>query len=173
SRERLEIADDLPPLRLGQLRLAGVGIDGAPRGHGCERDAVVDPVLELARRVLRYVNLKVERSRVECQRRRAIAESLWPVTHRAICLIESPARRDGRGIVWRGVLRETRGERHRRRRDVRRDGVRDAEGDNDQRTEKSSALREPLPVAAAAPPDQREETENRGAARERDRDQPE
>src|SRR5438094_572497 len=113
--ERLKEADDLPPLRFGQLRLAGVGIDGAPRRHCGERDAVRDPVLQLARRVLRHVNLKVEWSRVECQSRRTIAESLWPVTHRAIRLIEGSTRRDGGGIVRRGVLREARGERDRRR----------------------------------------------------------
>src|SRR6266513_2647137 len=84
--ERLKEADDLPALGLGQLRLAGVGIDGAPCGHRRERDAIRDPVLELARRVLGHVYLKVERSRVKRQCGRTVAQTLRPVTYDAVGL---------------------------------------------------------------------------------------
>src|SRR2546421_3846332 len=52
SRERLQVADDLPALDLAQLRLAGLGVRNSPGRHGGEGDAVADPVEELARRML-------------------------------------------------------------------------------------------------------------------------
>src|SRR5438874_2161273 len=116
SGERLKITDDLPTLGLGELRFPGVGVDGAPRRHRCEGDAVRDPVLELARCVLRHVHLKVERPWVQGLRGGAVAETLRAMTHRAVRLIEGPTRRDGGGIVGCGVLRETGGQRYRWRR---------------------------------------------------------
>src|SRR6266851_4851891 len=160
--ERLQVADDLQQLGLAQLLF--------PRRHRREGNALADPVEELARRVLRHMHLKVERFGVEGLSRRAVAETLRAVADDAARLIESPARRHGGGIVRRGVLGEPRGERYRRRRDVRSDRVADPERDHDEDPEETRALREPLPLAIAAPADQREQTEERRADGECDRD---
>src|SRR5437660_10511128 len=94
------------------------------------------------------------------------------MAHRAVRLIERSTSRDSGGVIRRGVLRETGRERHRRRWDIRGDRVREPERDDDQHTEKSRALREALPLAAAAPADQCEETEDGGTHSENDRDLP-
>src|SRR5438105_7807956 len=92
------------------------------------------------------------------------------MAHRAVRLIERWTSRDSGGVIRRGVLRETGRERHRRRWDIRGDRVREPERDDDQHCEKSRALHETLPLAAAAPTDQREQTEDRGTDIENDRD---
>src|SRR5712671_4476667 len=122
--ERLQVADDFPALGLTQLVF--------PRRHLRERNALADPVEELARRVLRHMHLKVEWFGVEGLGCSAVAEPLRSVADRAVRLVERAPRGDGRRIVWSGVLEEARGERGSRRRDIGRDRVPDPERDDDE-----------------------------------------
>src|SRR5207247_1335604 len=141
-----------------------------PGGHRCGDDALADPVEELARGVLRYVDLQVEGTRDERERGRAVPQALRPVADGTVRLIERAARGNARGRVRRRVLREARGERDGRRWDVRGDGVPEAERYDDEQPQEGRALCEPAPVTTPTPPDQREDTEEDRADREHDRD---
>src|SRR5437773_141717 len=61
ARERLEVADDLPGLLIGEHRRAVVLLGVLPRRHAGARHAVADPVEDLTLRVLRDVQLQVHR----------------------------------------------------------------------------------------------------------------
>src|SRR6185503_2394289 len=96
ARERLQVANDLPALRVGQRVL--------PRRHPRPRDAARDPVVDLALRVLRYVKLEVHRPRLKQERLRSVAESPGAMTDGAIRLERRAPRVDRLGRVRRRVL---------------------------------------------------------------------
>ena len=120
--------------------------------------------------MLRDVDLQIEWTRLQGEGRWPIAEPLRPMTDHAVRSKEGSTRGDGRGRVGGRILREARRQRDRWRRDVRRDRVAEAERDDDERAQEARALREAAPIVSAAPPDQREQTEEDGSHREHDRD---
>src|SRR5437870_2020359 len=160
--ERRRMADQLPALGLGELVLPG--------GHWRRGDTVADPVIDLTRRVLRDVQLEVERPRREREGRGTVAQTLWAVADGAVLLVKGLARGDRLGRVRHRVLGESRGERDGRRRDVRRDRVGEPERDEGESAEDSGARREAAPGTAAAGREEREEREEHEADRHDDRE---
>src|SRR5207237_2276052 len=94
---------------------------------------------------------------------RPVTQAFRPVADRTVRRVERAAGRDRRGVVRGRVLQEPHEEGHWRRRDVRRDGVREPEVDEDEDADEAGALREAPPVASAAPRDDGEDREERRA----------
>src|SRR5205809_674642 len=105
--------------------------------------------------MLRHVQLQVEGAGIQQERLRPVTERARAVADRAVRLEDLTSAVDVLRRVGHGIALEARGERHRRRRDVRGDGERERVRDDDERDAELDDLVEPAARAVRDDHDER------------------